>query len=314
MSVSSDLSQQIVNQAWSRAESLLADLDTRLDRAETASGGSIGAIPPANITPLAAIVEPTVDIPTSAATNIDLFTAKRTEVINGLTTLFTSYISAYFPSDNAVFSKAEQVMQDMLNGTDSALETALWQRDQDRILLDAQRAEDEAAAFWAARRFPLPPGALASAVSRVQFKAQEEIAKSSREALIQAREQVKFAVEASIKTRSLALGSACEYIKALVGNSDNIFAVSSNAQSNLISAVAAFYNARTNAKDTVFKSTVPGATLDHDTAKIFVEATKDLMKKRVDTSVAAAQTVGSAASAMLNNLHTSIGVQGKEDL
>jgi hypothetical protein len=61
-----------------------------------------------------------------------------------------------------------------------SIATQIWGNDQARILGDKTRAQDAVIAQFAARRFPLPPDAAASAILQIEQKAQDEIAESSR--------------------------------------------------------------------------------------------------------------------------------------
>lgn len=238
------------------------------------------------------ITEPAVTIPSEAdtdiATQFDLYVA---DIVDRLAALFAQYIATYFPVDNVTNSYAEEWLQTAIHdggtGVDTTVEALIWERDRSRIAADASRALDEATNLWAARRFPMPPGALLDVTSRIALKSQDELAKSSREVAIKTFDtevaNVRFAVENAIKLRQVALSSAADYIKALVGGyqiAQGLSGLAVNAQANLINAAAAFYNARTNAKDIDLKNkaTYSGLRVDYTKALLNADlavATKD---------------------------------------
>lgn len=323
MSASEVLTQQIINTAWAKAETLLGDLDWRLDHAETAVGGSISVTsptPPAEITGLAS---PAVTIPTEAAgPDLVVFNQYNDAIILKLTDLYADYLATYFPLSATTISLAESWVQSAINGgsgIDPLIEQQLWERDRDRILLEAGRAEEAVADMWAARRFPLPPGIAVFQTQEIQRKAQEELSKSSREIAIKMFEveieNVKFAIGLAKDLRALAVGAAGDYIKALSASQNTSYELSmgqANAQNGLINAVANYSNAQANLQDTMFKSRLANANLQKDVGIESARIAAAMQGKRGDVTVAAADTVGRAAAAMLNNLHTSVGVQGQE--
>ncbi|HQW20658.1 MAG TPA: hypothetical protein PLI90_08300 [Rhodocyclaceae bacterium] len=325
MSVSGDLSQQIISQAWTKAESLLGDLDWRLDRAETSVSASVG-IGTAATTPLASIAEPNILIPYEASgPDLTIFNQYNTQIMGNLVTLFRDFIAEYFPMDNATLSHAETKIQSLLTtggtGVNALVEAQIWERDRSRILSDAARAADEAVSMWAGKRFPIPPGALQNQTLQIQQKAQDELAKSSRDVAIKTFEveveMIKFAIDEAVKLRQVAVSAAGDYIKSIASSQNTSYQMSmgkSQAQNGLISATASFLNARTGAEDTVFKSKLLANEVYNKANIAQAQISGELVKTRGQITVSAADTVGRAAASMLNNLHTSVGVQGKEDL
>ena len=325
MSVSADLSQQIINQAWTEAHSLLSDLDNRLDHAETAASGSV-SVGTVLTTPIASIAEPLIAIPTEAeGPDLTVFNQYNTQIMGNLVTLFSNFLTTYFPMEAGTLSAAETKLQSLLSaggsGVNAGVEAQIWQRDRDRILTEMNRAVDEAAAVWAGRRFPLPPGALQHQTLQLQQKAQDELAKSSREIAIKTYEveidMLKFAISEAIKLQQVAINAAGDYIKAIASSQQTSYQMAmgkSQAQNGLISAVASFLTARANAKDIVFRSNLAA---NAESNKANIEEARimgNLIGDKAKVAVAAGEAVGRAAAAMLNNLHTSIGVQGKEDI
>lgn len=325
MSVSADLSNSIINRAWTEAATLLGGLDSRLDTAQSSVSGSV-TVGVTTVPSIGAIDEPSVLIPYEAeGPNLTVFNEFNTALKNDLVNLFSDFLTTYFPLDAATLGMAETKLQELLTtggvAVNTTVEAQIWERDRSRILSDATRAVDEIASTWAAKGFPVPPGALQNQTAQIQQKAQDELAKSSREIAIKTFdaevEMVKFAIDSAIKLRNVAISAAGDYIKSIASSQKNSIELSmgkSSAQNGLISAVASFMNARANASDTVFKSELANANFTNDAHKASATLGTQLLTKKAEIAVAAADTTGRAAAAMLNNLHTSIGVSGQEQL
>lgn len=325
MTASIDMSWQIINQGWSKAESLNSELQDRLDDARTAMSGSI-SVPYPSVTEISAITKPSVTIPMEAqGPDLTLFNQYNDDIINKLAGLFSSYLSDYFPLSQTTVSLAEQWVQGQItnggSGINAAVEAQIVERDRSRILADAVRAEEEVTDLWAARRFPMPAGALAYQTLTIQQKAQDEIAKSSREMAIKAweseLEMVKLSIDEALKLRSLAINAAGDYIKSMAASQNTSFQLAmgkSQAQNALISAAANWYNAETNAQDTMFKSRYSNKSIERDAGLKMAEISKDLLVERGKVAIQGADAVARQAQAALNNLHTSVGVQGTEKI
>lgn len=325
MSVSVDLSNSILDRAWSKAEAVDGALTTRLNAAQTAvSGGSgMGA---ASAAPISAIAGPNVNIPLEAeGPDLTIFNTFNNAIFDKLVAAFSGYLSTNFPLDMTTLAAAEGWLQNQIanggSGINTAIEAQIWERDRSRILQDAARAYDEVSAIWSSKRFPIPPGALQSQTLQINQKAQDELAKSSREAAIKSFEaelaMIKFAIEEAIKLRQIAVSSAGDYIKAIASSQNTSYQMAmgkSQAQNGLISAAATYWNAKANAEEIMFKSRLANATFSQEAGKINATIDAQDRHKRGDVAVAAADAVARQASALLNNLHTSIGVQGSEKI
>lgn len=318
-----DMSWQIINQAWTKAEALNEETQSRLDDVKTAMAGTIIAGAPVTA-PISTINKPVVDIPLEAmGPDLTLFNQYNDNIINKLVDLFSDFLATYFPLSQTTMTLAEQWLQNQIQnggtGVNAAVEAQLHERERSRALADAQRAENEITESWAAKRFPMPPGALAYQVLQVQQKAQDEIAKSSRETMIKAWEvevdMVKFAIDEALKARQIAISAAGDYIKDLAMSQNTSYQLAmgqSQAQNALIQAAAAYYNAEINAQQTMFASRHENSKMAHVSGLTNAEINKDLLIGRGQMTHAGAEVVGRQAQAMLNNLHTSVGVQGQE--
>lgn len=325
MAISEVMSQQIINQAWSKAEALSELLQARLDAAETAVSGST-SMGTATAAPISSIPKPNVLIPEEATgPDIITFLDYNEQIMDKLVVLFSGYITTYFPSSAATLSATESWLQNAINnggtGVNTAVENQIWERDRSRILDEANRAEEEVETLWETKGFPLPPGALTYQTAMIQQKAQDAISAASRDTAIKVFqtevEGVRFAVENAIKLRQVAVSSAGDYIKAMAGSQQTAQALvtsQSELQARLITAAATFYNADIQAAEAMFKSRATNAEFAQESGKVNATIGAQDRHKRGDVAVAAADAVARQAAAMNNNLHTSVGVQGSEKL
>lgn len=313
----------IITQSWSLANSKASDYDTKVVAASTFIDEKIAdtalAMTPANVTTDVSVTEPNVDIPTQAA-GIDttFYDAMVTDAIDKLSNLFGAYISYYFPDDNATNVHAEAWLQKALTtggtGIDQTLEAQFWENDRSRILADTTRAVADATDAWAAKRFPLPSGALAGITARLQRDSLKELAASSRAiALKQADmelQNVRFAIEASQKLRQTALSTAVDYIKALASSitvAQNLAVTQADAQNGLIRAAADFYNARINAKSLLLKRDATDAEFEQEASKVNYQGDLALIEDKIKMLVAQAEAIAHMAAAAINNLHANVG-------
>ena len=262
------------------------------------------------------IREPNVNIP-SRAKGLDtaVFDSMYGKIINDLSDKFADFFIKYFPIRATLMPAVESWLERAITsggtGVNPDVERGIWQRDRDRISLDAATATDEAINLFAARGFPMPPGALNAQVTAIQRKRSADIAAVSRDVAIKSFdtevENIRFAVAQAIDYRTKAIGAAADYIKALAvapSIASSMSTQSADAQARLISAASAFYNARINAADYELKAESANADLAFRVASKNADIIADYSRQRVDAAVAAAQSAGQQAAAALNGLNS----------
>lgn len=272
---------ELINASWAAGDQKATDFASKTAALVAGMPNTVGTISfseltPASVTPEAfanltvtaqqvtpgvvgafTIVEPTVDIPsTMSATDVmSVFDSKYLELVALLSEKFTTFRATHFPNEGTTYAAAEAWLAAAIANPNGGLPTAvaaqLLEDERSRVLTDAARATDAVLATFAARRFPLPPGAAASAALQIQQKGQAEIAAAGRKLTALSIEQMKFAIEKAMGMRQMAMSAAVEYIKAIASGPDmasRLVGVGYDAQSKLISSAASFYNARTEAK------------------------------------------------------------------
>lgn len=298
---------ELGNEKAKKAESLGDD-------AITASFGASGVnVLPTEATP--AVLEPNVVIP-STATGLDqgLFSSTYQRIIDDLSNKFAGFLTEFFPLDTSLMTSVEawlrRAVEDGGTGVNAAVEAQIWQRDRDRITAEAASASDEAVASWAARGYPMPPGAALATVQDIQRKRVAEINAQSREVALNMFkveiENVRFAVKTAIDYRTSAIAAAGDYIKAMAlapQLATQLATASSDAQARLISAASTFYNARINVAQLAQQKNLTITEYNLRAAMQTSQNSVNYSQLRANTALGVAQSLGQQASAALNSVN-----------
>lgn len=316
-----ELSAWAFENAWAVAQNKSTTSDSLFNKALNAVG-SAPSVTPARFQFNPNVVEPLVNIPQQAeGASVAKFYEMSTAVINQLAGLFEGYITKYLPDESDYLGAAQRKLYEMLtdggSGINPLVEDQIWQRDRQRILNDAMRAEEENMAVWAARRYPMPPGAAMYQALQIRRDAADKIAESSRALSIKQMEieieNVKFAIEASIKLYAAAMSAASDYIKAMaIGPQSGMQLIPSitDSQAKLIGAANEYYRSRISVEELKLKASMPAAEWDQQARLKNAELVMQEIKAKVDAAVSAAQSLGTQAASALNSLHASASVSG----
>lgn len=317
----SELVTWAFNNAWTVASTKATNADSMFSNALSGAGSApqVGSSYP-GFTPT--VVEPPVTIPTDAqSAGVASFYELSQAVIDQLADLFASYMQTYFPDETPYLHDAEQWLVKALTeggtGIAPAVERQIWERDRDRLLKDSLRAENEAYSTWAARRYPLPPGALAGQIAQIRREASDKIAESSRSLAVKQMEieveNVKFAVDKAITLYSAAMGAAVDYVRALaVGPTSSMQIIPSvtDSQSKLIQAANSYYTSRIAVEELRMKAGVSKADFELKADTTSAQLTMEDIKNRVMAAVEAAKAMSTQAAAALNALHAQASISG----
>lgn len=312
----------VINAAWQQGNEKQTLFETKI--ANATSGWLDTETPPfmaAAVIPEMTVDEPVVSIPASVDVTdvMAQFDAKYAEIVGILSTKFTDFRTTYFPNEQGAYAAAESWLKAAAENPTQAIPATVADQiltdDSDRILADATRAQADVLATFAARRFPLPPGAAASAVLQIQQTAQDKIAESSRKVAVMSVEQMKFAVERLVSARQVAMSAAVQYIQALASPdmASNLVSTGYDAQSKLISAVAGFYNARTNAKQLTASIRQANAGFEQEAGKSNLQSELTLIEDRLKAMLTEAQAIAQMATALYNNISARAGTDYRVD-
>ena len=304
--------EQIINATWTEAQANKAEFATKL---ATALSGFLDTTNTPHITAgsvaIPAISEPAVSIPStqSAGDVITEFGSQRLAIVAELIQKFSDFKVTYFPDEANAYIAAEDWLQAAIadpSGLPPAVVAQIFGDDQARILEGKSRAQDAVIAQFAGRRFPLLPDVAASITMQIEQKAQDELAESSRKVALLSVEMQKFNVEKLLGLRGMAMDSAIKYISALASGQDiasKVIGVGYDAQSKLISAASSFYNARTQAAETMSKVAQYNNSTQLEAEAKNQIADMDMVKNKLNALLTDCEVIGRAMTALYNNLH-----------
>ena len=304
--------EQIINATWAEAQANKAEFATKL---ATALSGFLDTTNTPHITAgsvaIPAISEPAVSIPStqSAGDVITEFGSQRLAIVAELIQKFSDFKVTYFPDEANAYIAAEDWLQAAIadpSGLPPAVVAQIFGDDQARILEDKSRAQDAVIAQFAGRRFPLLPDVAASITMQIEQKAQDELAESSRKVALLSVEMQKFNVEKLLGLRGMAMDSAIKYISALASGQDiasKVIGVGYDAQSKLISAASSFYNARSQAAETMSKVAQYNNSTQLEAEAKNQIADMDMVKNKLNALLTDCEVIGRAMTALYNNLH-----------
>lgn len=273
----------------------------------------------------ATVSEPLVDIPTSV-TSADIyaeFEAQYLDLITVFEAKINSFKTTYFPTEQATYTLGENWLSAAIAnpnvGLPPSIAAQIWGDDSARVLSDLGRASDSTVAYFAARRLPMPADAAASAVLQLQQKAQDLQADSSRKVAIMSVEMQKWIVEKILSLREMALKSILDFVKVDAMGPDiasRLVPIGYDAQSKLISAVSAYYNARTGAAELTFKGTQHNADMAQDAKSQNLKSQMMMAEEWVKAILTEVQTLSQMATALFNNIHmqSSLGVSNSKNV
>ncbi len=320
-----NLIPQVFNAAWERAQYAASVSESNFDAALT-SGGAGPSMAPATVDFSATVDEPNVFIPTNAeGASIAKMTELSDVVIDKLAGLFAGYMRDYFPNECGYLQEAQawicRTITEGGTGIAPHIEDQIWQRDRARVLADTNRASQELIATFAARRFPLPPGALVHQIHLAHQDGLEKIAQASRDVAIKQADievdNVRFAVDKAVTLYGTAVSAASDYVKALsIGPSQAMQIVPSitDSQSRLIGAASEYYRARIAVKELELKAKLPNAEYEQSARAKNGDWLMQMIRNKVDAAIAAAQAMSTQAAAALNGLHASTSLGASQSI
>lgn len=310
------LVEDIFERAIALGDEKAARAEELTEQAITSSLGTSGVnVLPTPETP--AIQEPNVFIPT-VASGVDaaLFSSTYDRIINDLSTKYAQFLTEFFPVNGGLMVAVEQWLNDAIaggTGVNATVEAQIWQRDRDRISTEAASASEEAVSLWAARGFPLPPGAAIASVQAIARKRTADLNASSRDRAIEAwakeLENVRFAVRTAIDYRSQAVQAAGDYIRAMALGpqlATQLATSASDAQARLIGAASSYYNARINVAQLAQEKNLRITDLNLRAALQTSSNAVNYAQLRSNTAIAAAGSLAQQAAAALNAVSTTV--------
>lgn len=315
---------RIFNALWETAQEKSAAFDVRMNDATAAvpSSSNIGTAPT-----VGAVTTPTVPIPPPAMSAGEvqaLFDTNAEAIKQLLVDAYSNYLATYYPG-SAYLTSAETWINNVLTnggtGVNPIVEQQIWHRERGRTLQELERAEDELMTTWAGRGYPLPPGALTGSVLRVRQDADGKIGESSRAQAIRVFEieieQSRFAVGQALALRQQAVSSAGEYMRSLVLGPQvgaQLATSLAETQASFARVTTEYYRSLIAASEIPLRVATTNAELSMRTKELAGRLDNDLVSKRVEAAIAAAQLYSTQTAGAFNALNAQAGMSSSDSV
>lgn len=309
---------EIVTMAWdkgmARSQTIAQQTEGYFEDA-LGLAGTAHSMSPSFLNFDASVSEPIVEIPRLAeGASVEQFGRWWDSMIDKLADLYAGYIDRYFPNDCQYLKHAQewacrQITQGG-SGINAQVEAQIWARDRDRIHQEYAANERDVISGFAARGFPMPPGAAMGAVQMARADAAAKVSSSSRELAIKQMdlevENVRFAIDKAISLYSTSMDAARDYMSALASTSGNVTQLLpsvTDSQSRLISAASGFYQSRISAQELRLKAAMPTKEWEQQSRMRNLDALTAASTAKVNAAIETAKALSNQAAAMLNALH-----------
>ena len=207
-------------------------------------------------------------------------------------------------------------------GIDPAVDDAIWARDRNRIMADGQRAQQELMATFAARRFPIPPGALVNAVNLAQQNMQDRIAEASAAIVTKRADQEiahrQFILERLTQLRVAVIGAAGDLLRTIVGLVDqstgNVLKVEDynmqvhNLRKAYLDAINQQYMLTRD------KTAVAKSDAQQENREALYKNAVNAVEKMIQAFTDEAKALSTQTAAILNALHGSVSTSASSSL
>ncbi len=229
------------------------------------------------------------------------------------------FFQNYFPLGpyNDAVEWMRKALVDGGTGVNAAVEQQIWQRGRARIVEDSLEAEDQLTNGWAARGFPLPPGALINGLQRIQLDRSRKLAEQSRDISIKSFdteiENVRFAVQQTLDLRSKAMSAMADYIRTLMLAPDTAMKLATGLvglELDLNRSLVALYSAEVQALQPRVQLAIEDARLQAGTNEANQRSITATAQSKADLAKAAATILGSQASAGINAINAQAQISG----
>lgn len=252
----------------------------------------------------------------SEGSDISLFHAIKDHLIELATERISSFLTTHFPN-LPLYSEADDWIIGVIEGTRSGtglsagVVSQIWDRDRNRLEVSRQEQRDSAISEWAARGFSVPAGVLQERLDRIEQLHSDQLSSASRDIAIKEAEiqveNMRLAIQQAMSFRISAIGTAVDYIRAVMLGAAEIGAKLALDQDSkraaLISASAAYYNAKINAREITLRRALALYEGQLKQDNVFVSIQPELANARARAAVGAAKSAGDQAAAALSALN-----------
>ena len=231
------------------------------------------------------------------------------------------FFQNYFPLgpyDEAVEWMRKAIV-DGGSGLNPGVETQLWERGKARLLEESMEAEASLTESWAARNYPLPPGALVYGLQRIQLDRSRKLAETSRDIAIKSFdteiENVRFAVKETLDLRSKAMSAMADYIRTLMMGPQTAMQLATGLaglELDVNRSLVALYTAEVQALQPRVQLAIEDARLQAGTNEANQRSIVTTAQSKVELAKVAAQMLASQASAGINAINAQTSISGSD--
>lgn len=257
-------------------------------------------------------VEP--DVPEVSDTIVG-YEAQLEKIVALLSDQLAGFFARYYPLAADAYDEASAWLVNQITnggaGVNEQVAAELWQRARERIIRDGRRVENQIATGYAAKGYMIPPGAMTAKMEEARFQqltATGEAATAVASKMFDAEvDMIKFAVDAAVKARQMAMSAAADYIRAVASAPDSAvrtYNMKDENRARMIAAAADWYRARLSRDEIVLKSKLSEKEIDY---KIYEHLRTQATRNddvRVRALASAADVYARTASAALSSLNS----------
>jgi hypothetical protein len=326
---------EIVTEMFERAKQIATEQKTAFTAATTKINAEVGAlkaqVPPERQVPtfvLERLFKEQLAAPENPAVAKMSFEEYRDRIqqVQDMVTDRTLEMFDRFMPNGALLDEGD--LKDLLmgelggTGIDPAVDDAIWARNRNRILIDGQRAQQELMATFAARRFPIPPGALVNAVHLAQQNTQDKIAEASADIVAKRADQEvahrQFILERLTQLRVSVISAAGDLLRTIVGMVDqstgNVLKVEDyniqvhNLRKSYLDAINQQYMLTRD------KTAVAKSDARQENREAVYKNAVNAVEKMIQAFTDEAKALSTQTAAILNALHGSVSTSASSSL
>ena len=243
------------------------------------------------------------------------YEAQLEKIVALLSDQLAGFFARYYPRAADAYDEASAWLVNQITnggaGVNEQVAAELWQRARERIIRDGRRVENQIATGYAAKGYMIPPGAMTAKMEEARFQqltATGEAATAVASKMFDAEvDMIKFAVDAAVKARQMAMSAAADYIRAVASAPDSAvrtYNMKDENRARMIAAAADWYRARLSRDEIVLKSKLSEKEIDY---KIYEHRRTQATRNddvRVRALASAADVYARTASAALSSLNS----------
>ena len=315
MSAESDLIDGIIANAIAVADTNTTKASDAADALIASSAGAWYDTPSSDAGFDVSAIEP--EIPDIADSKVE-YETRLADIIALLRDQFADFFSTYYPLASDAFDEATAWLIDVITnggtGVNTTVEDQIWQRDRERRTAEGRKTKAQLVTGYAAKGFFLPAGSLLKKIEEIDYAVFAEngvasTAVAAKQLEIEI-ETVRFAIGGALKSRSMAMQAAADYLKAISLTPESAVRVAelnSDARAKMLSASAQWYSTRLDRDKIILSSKLAE-----------MASTDDIYKQRQNASIQgdqvdvtalghAADVLGSTAQAALLSINSIVG-------